>query len=248
MSRHEGQFEQFKHAGHTVSLCYDQDAPSPRDNDGCLCTMACWHRRAELGDRQLGRDDGVNYSDRDAMVASLEADGDKVLAIVPIWIYEHSGIWLHAQANRPDYPYNCQWDSGQCGWAYVLQSTAEKLGCVGEYTGEEGGGQWSDRYENEIFNEVAAYDRWQRGEFAGYIVEDKDDDVVDSCWGYDDVDYCRTEAKSAANHAQASDAEARKRFPERDWKKSVTAGKTKLGYEAWLKESERALHKGRTGT
>ena len=191
MSRHEGEFERFERAGRTVILCCDPEAESPRDNDGCLAVMACWHRSVNLGDRQ------IEGTSKERLIEELEAEGDKVLAIVPIWIYQHSGIFLHAQAEKPGYPYNCPWDSGQVGWAYVLKSTAEKLGCVGAYGGAEGG-DWTDRYEHNITQEVEVYDRWQRGEFAGYIVEDDDEEQLDSCFGFDDVDYCRTEAREAA--------------------------------------------------
>ncbi len=200
MSKHEGEFERFEHAGRQVVLCYDSDAQSPRDNDGCLCVMACWHRRSNLGDRQINP-----VSNRDAFVADLESGGDKVLAIVPIWIYQHSGIFLKAQAERPGYPFTCQWDSGQVGWAYVMESRAKELECVGTHTTHDGKTiTWDQaRYETDITMEVDVYDRWGRGEFAGYIVEDEDGDQLDSCWGFDDVDYCREEAKSAAEAARA---------------------------------------------
>lgn len=204
MSRHEGEFERFEHAGRTVVLCYDPDCPSPRDNDGCLCVMACWHRRENLGDRQINPDTcPFDASDKAEFVADLESGGDKVLAIVPIWIYQHSGIALKAQVERPGYPFTCQWDSGQVGWAYVMESRAKELECVGSYQHDGETITWDKaRYEADMAQEVELYDRWSRGEFAGYIVEDEDGDKLESCWGFDDVDYCRAEAKSVAESAR----------------------------------------------
>lgn len=209
--KHEGEFERFTHAGRTVVLCFDPEASSPRDNDGNLATIACWHQQVDLGDRKLSPADGADWRDRKATVAALEAGGDKVLAILPVWIYQHSGIFLRAAAERPGYPFDCKWDAGQVGWAYVLKSTALKVGCKPgkrwsyvNGAGERRSGAYNEAYFVEaIMQEVDVYDRWGRGEFAGYIVEDEDGDQLDSCWGFDDVDYCRQEAKNAAESVRS---------------------------------------------
>jgi len=203
---HEGEFERFSHAGRTVVLCRDPDAESPRDNDGNLCVIACWHRQYELGDRQLRPGNGVDYSDRQEMVASLEAGGDQVLCILPVWIYDHSGIFLRAAAERPGYPFDCRWDAGQVGWAYVFKSTAVKVGCEPGKSWERDGQTVTydqAEYERQIAAEVDLYDRWGRGEFSGYLVEDEDGDVLESCWGFDDEEYCREQAREAAEGARS---------------------------------------------
>jgi hypothetical protein len=176
--------ETFKCNGFTVKIYPDRDAPSPREWDN-ISVIACWHRSLRLGDRQI--QGTASDRDRASFVAEL---GERVLAILPVWIYQHGDVAL-AACN--DNPFSCRFDSGQVGWAYVTESSAKKVGCEGLTEGT---------YLEYIRQEVADYDRWGRGLFCGFVVEDEDGDEVESCWNFDDVDYCRTQARAAADAAK----------------------------------------------
>lgn len=244
MSKHENEFERFAHAGHTVVLCYDPDALSPRDNDGNLSRIVHWHNRYVCGDERLNRGD---FGSPEEIREKIEAGTGEILAILPVWLYDHSGTVLKASKASP---FSDRWDSGQVGWAYVTRSAAEVAGCTPgkSYTYEDDKGSHTVTYDEAFFveaivDEVELFDRWSNGRFVGFIVEDKDGDEVESCWGFDDPDYARKEAKDAAEHAQKKDKEARRKFTKKAWKAAVAEGATEDGYEAWLKE--RRTQKGK---
>jgi hypothetical protein len=40
------------------------------------------------------------------------------------------------------------------------------------------------------------------GDVYGYVIENANDDDLDSCWGFYGIDYCIQEAKDAAEHVR----------------------------------------------
>lgn len=196
MSLHK--IESFQHAGRTVTIYLDPEPFSPREEDN-LATLACWHRRAHLGDKQI---EGMSAAD---MKAKALFEGDPILAMLPLYIYDHSGITMRTGTNGN--PFSCTWDSGQVGWGYITKSSAEKMGCTGQHWRHEPGetaaiadGVWDvARWEEAITGEVKAYDSYLTGDCYGFKITGIDGDEIDSCWGYlGDLAYCREEAKSAA--------------------------------------------------
>jgi hypothetical protein len=185
--------ETFEHNGKTVKIFVDSEPSNPRTEWDNLATFVCWHRRVNLGDDQIA---GCSASE---LREKVESGGEEILAILPLYLYQHSGMTISTT------PFSCPWDSGQVGWAYVTKANAEKMGCIGSYKDQETGE--TKEYNAEFFaeairGEVKTYDRYLTGEVYGYEVEDEKGDHLDSCWGFfDDIDYVRTEAKSAAEHA-----------------------------------------------
>lgn len=231
--------ETFQHAGFKVRIVYDQDAPSPREMDN-LATMVCWHDHNRMGDVQRNRHS--QDCSAKAIIREVRQSGDKVLAMLPLYLYSHSGDTIRTT------PFGDRWDSGQVGWAYVTRKSAEAMGCVGDRHDHVDGkavkvGTWDKAaLENAIRQEVENYDEYIRGECYGYIVEDKGGEEVPdgSCWGFvGDLPYVRKEAMGVAEHAEARDKRDRKRLTKAKWKAAVKAGTTEDGYEDWYRE-ERA--------
>lgn len=167
--------ETFQHNGRTVEIHTDEDPSSPREYDN-YATLACWHRHRNLGDEQI---EGMNADELHERV------GD-VIAILPLYVYEHGGITMSTGA------FSCPWDSGQVGWGYITKSRAATMG---EPNLDR---ETAERYIRE---EVSTYDDYLTGQCYGYVIEGKDGDHLDSCWGFiGDLDYVRQEAKSAAEH------------------------------------------------
>ena len=109
--------------GNRVRIRYDADAESPRDWDN-VGTIACWHRRYEIGDTQP------------------EVTPNEFLATLPpeslciiVWMLDHSGITLRPGRSfltgeddgRPEgNPFHEDpqgWDSGPLGLIYVTPET-----------------------------------------------------------------------------------------------------------------------------
>jgi len=91
--------------------------------------------------------------------------------IVPIYMYDHSGISLSTG------PFSCRWDSGQVGWA-VLSPEAAK--------------NYPDP-KKAIESEVETYSQYVSGDVWGFVLEEAKTcdtcghtewEEVDSCWGF----------------------------------------------------------------
>ncbi len=112
-----------------------------------------------------------------------------MLAIVPLWLYDHSGITMKASAGCPGYPFTCRWDAGVVGWGYVTRKGAEAMGCKPGEKFTHPRTKEIKAYDREFFEaaivgEVQTYDDYLTGSCYGYQVLDEDGDHVDSCWGF----------------------------------------------------------------
>lgn len=173
---------------------YADDCPeSPREWDN-IGTMVCWHRNYNLGDIQgkkeygdpedfLAKLAGVDYDDEESelsklsgteLVDALLAEVEKKHLIMPLFLYDHSGISM--STSNAGYPFTCKWDSGQVGWIYV---THEKL--IKEYGEdlEHALKAGADYLEGE----VETYTTYLEGEVYGFMIED-DGDEFGGCWGF----------------------------------------------------------------
>lgn len=176
--------ETFTHNGRKVQIFFDEDPPNPCKDYDQLTTLACWHRRANLGNRRI--EGGISAS---LLVGELERGGEKVLAILPLYLYQHGGMSMSTGS------FSCPFDSGQVGWGYVTQESAEKMGCVGPTYDKA-------FFEKAITEDVETYNLYLTGQCYGYVVSGADGGELDSCWGFiGDLAYVREEAKCVALHS-----------------------------------------------
>lgn len=183
--------ETMEYKGHTIELHYDTDPVSPREWDN-LGTMACFHRRYNLGDHGHGLNPS-NFSGWGAMERWLRNRGAAV--ILPIYMYDHSGITISTS------PFSCPWDSGRLGLIYVNKEKLRKEYGVSRITEKI-----REKAAKVLQNEVEIYDNYIRGNIYGFITKDANGEVVDSCWGYDDEDYCISEAQGVVDCLVQHDA------------------------------------------
>ena len=221
-------YEQFMHKGLRVSIELDSDPMDPRE-DGCFGTMVCWHKRYTLGDSHSHADSEAFFLsllpdelqtrmerlrdtlDDKAYRARLREEADKVAVILPLYLYDHSGLTMSTG------PFSCPWDSGQVGFIYadILKEHDEKAWTA----------RVREKAEKILRSEVKEYDQFIRGDVYGYIVEsrvppaapeygyddDSDDDSaweeVESCWGMFGLDYCKEEAIRSAEAIAALGAD-----------------------------------------
>lgn len=172
--------ETFEHAGYTIKIELDlSDHESPRDWECNVGTMVCWHNRYNLGDSQPKKSPQEYLED-------LQADYEKdSLIILPLYLYDHSGITMNTSG------FSCPWDSSQVGYIYTTKENAIK---------QIGKDLTIQEIENILKSEVEVYDQFLRGEVYGYVIEDINGSHVDSCWGFYDLEDCKSEAKSMADH------------------------------------------------
>lgn len=173
--------KEVKHAGKTVKVYYDPDPLNPRIDYDNITTIVHWHSRYDFGTRIEA---GTTLEQLVANKAELE--GDPIFAILPLYLYDHSGISISVV------PFSsCSFDSGQVGWVFMTQSLSHRLGVEG----------WSkEECEEAIRDDVETYNSFLTGEVFGYqVIGEEEGEVLESCWGFiGDSEFCLAEGKLAA--------------------------------------------------
>lgn len=167
-----------QHAGKTVNLYVDPISPYEEDT---LTQISHWHPRYDLGSQV---EPGITAEE---MIEEAEERDDPILAILPLFLFDHSGISVSTKA------FSCRWDSGQVGWVHVTRSRSDMVGCQG----------WSlEQYEKAIHGDIQTFDSYLTGSVYGYEVEGRDGDHLHSCWGFYDQEDCLGEGKRAAEYEE----------------------------------------------
>ena len=107
-------------------------------------------------------------------------------------MYDHSGIAL--SLTNSHYPFNDQWDAGQLGFVLVDRDKALK-----EFNKKRLTKQLRQKIYEIIEGEVETYNQYLSGDVYGYVVS-RDNEQIDSCWGYYGQDDCLNEAKSIVDY------------------------------------------------
>lgn len=159
--------------GYVIRIEPDPDPQNPRDWDN-VGTMACWHGRYTLGDVQPAEP---------PLVYRVLLPKSEI--ILPLYLYDHSGLTMNTTG------FSCPWDSGQVGWIHVSAEKAKRKFASSRY--------WRRAALKCLQSEVETYDKYLRGGFVGYVVEDDRENHIDSCWGIDDPKHALQCAKDAVD-------------------------------------------------
>jgi hypothetical protein len=125
---------------------------------------------------------GKLLSNAEKMVSKRKEKALSQYIIVPVYMYDHSGISLSTR--RP----SCSWDSGQLGFIYCSVAKAK------EYLGKTDDNEAITLANKILKDEVSIYNQYLNGEVYGYIAD------TDSCFGYYDYEECITAAKNSVDH------------------------------------------------
>lgn len=155
---------------------FDHDVESPRDWDGNLGKMVCWHRRHNLGDDHRF----------DSPQEFKQEIHDRNAVILPLFLYDHSGITMNTTG------FSCRWDSGQVGYIYALKEDIKR-----EYGVKKVGKKLREMIEKRLISEVDVYDSYIQGNNYGFIVKDENGIEVESCWGFIGGDFTTNGMKEA---------------------------------------------------
>lgn len=170
------EIKNIQQSGYTLRILTDDNPESPADWEN-LGQIAYCSDRYTLGTEHVSRDR------LDEIAQGIE---DGSLIGLPVYAYIHGGVTISTGA------FSCPWDSGQCGFVYCTRKQAIA--------------EWGDTPDCEtnalrvLRGEVKTFDQYLRGDVYGYVIEDKDGDVVDSCWGFYGIEYAEEEARSALNY------------------------------------------------
>jgi hypothetical protein len=153
--------EQVLYKDYLISIDYDEDPMNPREWDN-VGTMVCFHNKYTLGDKHnLESPDFSSWSEvRD----HIEAE-EGAMVILPLFLYDHSGISMSVGAPRAQH---ASWDSGQVGFIYLTDGdmVRESITSLGQA-------------ESLLRWEVEAYNRYLTGQVYTYRIERQS--TCDSC-------------------------------------------------------------------
>ena len=146
----------------------------PRSWDN-LGTLLIWHRRYRMGDEnpyETPADfrEEINYNNA---------------IILPVYMYDHSGVSLSTSNN---YPFSDPWDAGQAGYIYVTKDKIRK-----EYNVKRISKQLIQKVIGYMNEEIKTFNEYLSGSVYGFRVEKKNVcphcghvewEILDSCYGF----------------------------------------------------------------
>lgn len=164
----------YKKDGKVLEIYFDPYPQNPREWDN-LGIMVCFHRKYSLGDRHNYR--ASDYNSWEEVKEVIEKDHD-VAVILPIYMYDHSGIILSTT------PFSCPWDSGQVGWIFATKKKVRE-----EYGVKYITKKIKEKVREALIEEVRIYSEYVEGNVFGYILKDESGRELDSCWGFYGTDF-----------------------------------------------------------
>ena len=184
---------------YVAEIVHDNYPENPRDESSTWGTMWCWHKSYHLGSREERRDTrrpnpgSLNGWDEVEKAIMREI---KPVVILPIFMYDHSGISLSPN------PFSCPWDSGQVGYIFAERKVLKDFGA------KIATAKVKAKIEDALKGEIREYSAYSSGETYYWRLL-KDDEVVDSCSGYygDDFEYM-FECAKASMGAELSDSKS----------------------------------------
>lgn len=218
----ENEVEQFEHNGYIIRILYDIEPGSPREWDN-VGTMVCWHNRYNLGDEQpklnplewkrelvLGQWKEAWFPNdlREAMERGIDSNRyvddisdeqiDEVLEkhfiILPLYLFDHSGIIMSTSSSRFSAVDSAGWDWGQVGFIYCSMEKARS-----EFSGTDA--EITEKAIQCLTGEVETYSQYLEGDVYGYIIEDQNKKHIDSCWGFYGMEDVVDQAKACCPDA-----------------------------------------------
>ena len=202
------------------------EGSSPREWDQ-LGHMLCWHPKYVLGDEQFQSPEDVGGSTTMAEIAEWLKTERGAMNLIPLFLYDHSGISISAGETIPDdepatdeqttvergsfgsrtITGGYAWDTSMIGFIYTTPELIEKMGAP------------LDSIDRQLRGEVEEYDDFLTGNVWGYVVvkpctdpghaerDDSDEqiancphsEVLDSVWGFiGDPKYALEEGTASA--------------------------------------------------
>lgn len=187
---HDYEVESEDYKGYKIRIIQDVDALNPRESDDYLMgIMLCFHKRYELGDKTyLKSDQFGSWGEIEDYLTKEE----KAILVHPLYLYDHSGLRMKIGSFQGLLPQgHAEFDSGQVGFIYTTKQRIKDMYSIKRLTKKQ-----LDRADKELIGEVSTYDDYLSGQVWGFVIEDEDEEHVESCWGfYGDTEEPMKEAK-----------------------------------------------------
>lgn len=179
-----------------AEIYVDEDPESPREWDN-VGHMVAFHKRYELGDKtDLNSDMFNSWGDLQKYLFETK----KAVVVLPLYLYDHSGLRMKVGDFKGLLPQgHYEFDSGQVGFIYTTKEDIKNMLGVNKVTDKV-----RKRAEKILKGEVETYDQYLIGDVYGYrtfeekpvtvtkkygdgtkkIVKTKEDEEIDSVWGF----------------------------------------------------------------
>lgn len=145
----------------TVKIFYDADC-NPRDNQDNFGTILYLNKsRYRLGDKATSPE---------AIQKIVKCEE---FVHLPVYAYIHGNVALSTG------PFSCQWDSGQSGIVYISK---EKIRT--NFGAKRLGKNLLKKAYDMLSEDVRECSKILNGEVYGFVLEDKEGNEIDSCWGF----------------------------------------------------------------
>jgi len=165
--------EEIKFKDKHILIYIDPDPQSPRDDDN-LGTILYTSYRYTLGDKRVD-------------INEIEDITKSKALWLPVYAYIHSGIVLNTTG------FSCRWDSGQCG---IIYTDRDKV--LSWFRRKKMSAELKAQVMQILNFEVEEFSSYVSGECYGWQIFGGDGSPEDSCGGYYDFDYCKSEALAQA--------------------------------------------------
>lgn len=152
-----------------VEIFYDTEPFHPRQECDNLGTMVCFHRRYNLGDKNVkGKEQFDSPDDFREWIAENPS------IILPLYLYDHSGLSISTGG------FSDPWDSGQVGWIFVTYEDIKK-----EYGWKYITSKRAKQIKTYLEGEVETYDQFLRGDVYYFTaICNNCEEELDSCGGF----------------------------------------------------------------
>lgn len=142
-----------------LNIYYDTECTNPRENDN-LTTIVCVPNKMNLGDNH---DYIIQNTSSFKELQKLIEDTEKPLVIVPLYVYDHSGISISINSL-------CLWDSCKVGFVYITPKAIDEIGIVKEK--DESEKDYIERLTLYLTHEVNEYAHYVSGNMYRYQVDE----------------------------------------------------------------------------
>lgn len=179
--------------GYRIEILYDENPESPRewDNLGTIYSNSRHYDFDGHGIEELIEDVGGDLYDS---VIPWEKIAKKYY-YRKVWMYDHSGVTVRTGETNPWGSGYMSWDSGLAGVIVCDKKKACK-----EYGYKKPCKSLQEKVEKYLDGEIADLDTYCRGEIYGYRTFNADEEEIDACWGFYDMDEAISEAKATAEY------------------------------------------------
>lgn len=166
--------KKISYKGMTIEIYHDENAESPDDCGNEDCFIIYSHRSFSVqvdgfDDEEINecwlKKENYKHSKFNNTTKKYE---HSTYRIYPLFAYIHSGVALSIK--RDYYPFTCNWDTSMSGFVLVKIQKA-----------------WTFRKSQSLKVAQSVVNEWNHylsGEVYGYITKDKNNNDIDSCWGF----------------------------------------------------------------